>query len=145
MMRVFFLPICKASEVGVSTHSACHRVVPGQPQAKTWQTEPLYGSASDLFTHRPPSCGHANFVECATGNGHGIVIAGGGLAGQRCAETLRRSGYEQRIRMVCSRTARGRTTAPLSKELLAERSATPSFRFAPSSGTATRRSSSCSA
>ncbi len=29
-------------------------------------------------------------------NGDGIVIAGGGLAGQRCAETLRRAGYEQR-------------------------------------------------
>ena len=39
MMRVCFLPICKASEVGVSAHSARHRVISGQPQAKTWQSK----------------------------------------------------------------------------------------------------------
>jgi predicted NAD/FAD-dependent oxidoreductase len=27
----------------------------------------------------------------------GVVIVGGGLAGQRCAETLRRNGYEDRV------------------------------------------------
>ena len=31
----------------------------------------------------------------------GIVIAGGGLAAQRCAETLRARGYDGPIRMVC--------------------------------------------
>ncbi|MGB0091794.1 MAG: FAD-dependent oxidoreductase [Solirubrobacteraceae bacterium] len=52
-------------------------------------------------------------------NGDGIVIAGGGLAGQRCAETLRRSGYEREIRMVCSEPRRPYDRPPLSKELLA--------------------------
>ncbi len=33
------------------------------------------------------------------------MIAGGGLAAQRCAETLRRVGYEGRIRIVCAERA----------------------------------------
>jgi 3-phenylpropionate/trans-cinnamate dioxygenase ferredoxin reductase component len=49
----------------------------------------------------------------------GIVIAGGGLAGQRCAETLRRSGYAGPIRVVCSEPRRPYDRPPLSKELLA--------------------------
>ena len=63
-------------------------------------------------------------------NGDGIVIAGGGLAGQRCAETLRRSGYEQEIKMVCSEPRRPYDRPPLSKELLAgaERDAELPFR-----------------
>ncbi|HUO71797.1 MAG TPA: FAD-dependent oxidoreductase [Solirubrobacteraceae bacterium] len=48
----------------------------------------------------------------------GIVIAGGGLAGQRCAETLRRSGYEQPIRMLCAEVHRPYDRPPLSKEML---------------------------
>ncbi|MGZ4188076.1 MAG: NAD(P)/FAD-dependent oxidoreductase [Solirubrobacteraceae bacterium] len=51
----------------------------------------------------------------------GIVIAGGGLAGQRCAESLRRGGYERAIRMVCSEPRRPYDRPPLSKELLCDR------------------------
>ena len=51
----------------------------------------------------------------------GIVIAGGGLAGQRCAETLRRGGYERAIRIVCAEPHRPYDRPPLSKELLAGR------------------------
>ena len=49
----------------------------------------------------------------------GIVIAGGGLAGQRCAETLRRQGYAGAIRMVCAENHRPYDRPPLSKEMLA--------------------------
>ena len=31
----------------------------------------------------------------------GIVIAGGGLAAQRCCETLRAKGYDGPVRIVC--------------------------------------------
>jgi 3-phenylpropionate/trans-cinnamate dioxygenase ferredoxin reductase component len=48
----------------------------------------------------------------------GIVIAGGGLAGQRCAEALRRGGYEGAIRVVCSEPHRPYDRPPLSKALL---------------------------
>jgi NADPH-dependent 2,4-dienoyl-CoA reductase/sulfur reductase-like enzyme len=47
------------------------------------------------------------------------VIVGGGLAGQRCAETLRRSGYEGKLRLVCAEPRRPYDRPPLSKELLA--------------------------
>jgi 3-phenylpropionate/trans-cinnamate dioxygenase ferredoxin reductase component len=50
----------------------------------------------------------------------GIVIAGGGLAGQRCVETLRRAGYERAIRLVCSEPRRPYDRPPLSKELLTD-------------------------
>ncbi len=50
----------------------------------------------------------------------GIVIAGGGLAGQRCAESLRRAGYERAIRLVCSEPHRPYDRPPLSKELLTD-------------------------
>lgn len=48
----------------------------------------------------------------------GIVIAGGGLAGQRCAETLRRAGSERPIRIICDEPHRPYDRPPLSKELL---------------------------
>jgi 3-phenylpropionate/trans-cinnamate dioxygenase ferredoxin reductase component len=48
----------------------------------------------------------------------GVVIVGGGLAGQRCAETLRRSGYEGSIVMVCAEPHLPYDRPPLSKELL---------------------------
>jgi 3-phenylpropionate/trans-cinnamate dioxygenase ferredoxin reductase subunit len=49
----------------------------------------------------------------------GIVIAGGGLAAQRAAETLRRGGYESRVRMICAERHRPYDRPPLSKEVLA--------------------------
>lgn len=53
------------------------------------------------------------------GRDDGIVIAGGGRAGQRCAECLRREGYAGPIRIVCSETHRPYDRPPLSKDLLA--------------------------
>jgi NADPH-dependent 2,4-dienoyl-CoA reductase/sulfur reductase-like enzyme len=50
--------------------------------------------------------------------GDGIVIAGGGLAGQRCAEALRRGGHEGPIRVVCSEPHRPYDRPPLSKAAL---------------------------
>jgi 3-phenylpropionate/trans-cinnamate dioxygenase ferredoxin reductase component len=52
-------------------------------------------------------------------NSNGMVIAGGGLAGQRCCERLRRRGYEGRIRMVCDEPHQPYDRPPLSKEHLA--------------------------
>lgn len=56
-------------------------------------------------------------TRCAHGT-DGIVIVGGGLAGQRCAETLRREGWERPIRVLCEETHRPYDRPPLSKELL---------------------------
>lgn len=47
-----------------------------------------------------------------------IVIAGGGLAAQRCAEALRRAGYDGTIRMVCAEPRPPYDRPPLSKQLL---------------------------
>ena len=52
-------------------------------------------------------------------SGPGVVIVGGGLAGQRCAETLRRRGYDDPITMVCAEPVRPYDRPPLSKGLLA--------------------------
>ena len=49
----------------------------------------------------------------------GVLIVGGGLAAQRCAETLRRRGYEGTVRMVCAEPDPPYDRPPLSKELLA--------------------------
>ena len=48
----------------------------------------------------------------------GVLIVGGGLAAQRCAETLRRRGYEGAVRMVCAEPDSPYDRPPLSKELL---------------------------
>jgi NADPH-dependent 2,4-dienoyl-CoA reductase/sulfur reductase-like enzyme len=61
----------------------------------------------------------------------GIVIAGGGLAGQRCAEALRRSGYEGAIRMLCAESHRPYDRPPLSKDLLTGEHAEDSLLFRP--------------
>ncbi len=50
---------------------------------------------------------------------NGIVIVGGGLAAQRCAETLRRRGYEGTVRLVCAEPEPPYDRPPLSKEVLA--------------------------
>ena len=50
----------------------------------------------------------------------GIAIAGGGLAGQRCAEALRRAGYDRAVRMVCAEPHQPYDRPPLSKELLTD-------------------------
>lgn len=50
---------------------------------------------------------------------HGVVIAGGGLAAQRCAETLRRKDYGGRIRIVAAEPVAPYDRPPLCKELLA--------------------------
>jgi len=49
----------------------------------------------------------------------GIVIVGGGLAAQRCAEGLRRRGYEGPARIVCAEPDPPYDRPPLSKEVLA--------------------------
>jgi NADPH-dependent 2,4-dienoyl-CoA reductase/sulfur reductase-like enzyme len=50
---------------------------------------------------------------------HGVLIVGGGLAAQRCAEALRRRGYEGPVRIVCAEPEPPYDRPPLSKELLA--------------------------
>jgi NADPH-dependent 2,4-dienoyl-CoA reductase/sulfur reductase-like enzyme len=50
---------------------------------------------------------------------NGVVIVGGGLAAQRCAEALRRRGYEGPVRIVCAEPEPPYDRPPLSKELLA--------------------------
>ena len=52
-------------------------------------------------------------------SGAGILIAGGGLAGQRCAETLRIRGYDGPIRIACGEPEAPYDRPPLSKGLLA--------------------------
>jgi NADPH-dependent 2,4-dienoyl-CoA reductase/sulfur reductase-like enzyme len=49
----------------------------------------------------------------------GVVIVGGGLAGQRCARTLRASGYDGPVRIVCAEPEPPYDRPPLSKQLLA--------------------------
>lgn len=52
--------------------------------------------------------------------GEGIVIAGGGLAGQRCVEGLRRAGYDGAIRVVCLEPHPPYDRPPLSKAALVD-------------------------
>ena len=48
-----------------------------------------------------------------------VVIVGGGLAGQRFAETLRRQGFDGPLQMICAEPVAPYDRPPLSKELLA--------------------------
>jgi 3-phenylpropionate/trans-cinnamate dioxygenase ferredoxin reductase subunit len=54
-----------------------------------------------------------------------IVIAGGGLAAQRCCERLRRKGYDGQIKMVCDEPHAPYDRPPLSKEYLAGKMTAP--------------------
>jgi 3-phenylpropionate/trans-cinnamate dioxygenase ferredoxin reductase subunit len=63
--------------------------------------------------------------------GEGIVIAGGGLAAQRCAETLRRAGYDGPIRMICAEPRAPYDRPPLSKAVLANAAAEDGLGFRP--------------
>ena len=67
----------------------------------------------------------------ANAAGEGVVIAGGGLAAQRCAETLRRLGYEGRVRMVCAEPHLPYDRPPLSKAVLGDPAAEDSVGFRP--------------
>ena len=49
----------------------------------------------------------------------GILVVGGGLASQRCVETLRSRGYDGRIRVVCGEPELPYDRPPLSKGMLA--------------------------
>ena len=49
----------------------------------------------------------------------GVLIVGGGLAAQRCAEALRRRGYDGPVRIVCAEPDPPYDRPPLSKEVLA--------------------------
>ena len=51
--------------------------------------------------------------------GAGVLIAGGGLAAQRCAETLRGRGYDGPVRILCAEAEPPYDRPPLSKQLLA--------------------------
>jgi NADPH-dependent 2,4-dienoyl-CoA reductase/sulfur reductase-like enzyme len=48
----------------------------------------------------------------------GVLIVGGGLAAQRCAEALRRRGYDGPVRMACAEPEPPYDRPPLSKEVL---------------------------
>ncbi len=60
-----------------------------------------------------------------------MIIVGGGLAGQRCAETLRRQGYEGPIQVVCAERHPPYDRPPLSKEVLSGEQAVDSLAFKP--------------
>jgi 3-phenylpropionate/trans-cinnamate dioxygenase ferredoxin reductase subunit len=55
----------------------------------------------------------------------GIVVAGGGLAAQRCCERLRRAGYDGSIRVVCDEPVAPYDRPPLSKQFLAGKMTDP--------------------
>ena len=63
--------------------------------------------------------------------GEGTVIVGGGLASQRCVETLRARGYEGRVRMVCGEAELPYDRPPLSKGLLAGEVSEPEVSYRP--------------
>ena len=91
--------------------------------------EPRLRELSASAQHRHSHSLHHLSMSTSNGHGAGVVIAGGGLAAQLCAETLRRSGYEGRIRMVCAEERLPYDRPPLSKEVLADAAAEESVAF----------------
>jgi 3-phenylpropionate/trans-cinnamate dioxygenase ferredoxin reductase subunit len=65
-------------------------------------------------------------------SGGGVLIVGGGLAGQRCAERLRRRGYEGALRILCAEHEAPYDRPPLSKAVLAGSAPERSTAFRPS-------------
>lgn len=65
------------------------------------------------------------------GSNPGVVIVGGGLAAQRCAENLRRRGFEEPVRIVCAEVDPPYDRPPLSKEVLAGATEEDSVAFRP--------------
>jgi NADPH-dependent 2,4-dienoyl-CoA reductase/sulfur reductase-like enzyme len=61
----------------------------------------------------------------------GILIVGGGLAAQRCAETLRRRGYEGPVRMASAEPDPPYDRPPLSKAVLADGTGEDEVAFRP--------------
>jgi len=61
--------------------------------------------------------------------GDGILIAGGGLAAQRAAETLRGKGYAGRVRIVSAEAHLPYDRPPLSKAVLADPAADAAVGF----------------
>ncbi len=61
----------------------------------------------------------------------GILIAGGGLAAQRCCETLLKGGHDRPIRIVCAEPRAPYDRPPLSKAVLAGRITIADVAFRP--------------
>jgi NADPH-dependent 2,4-dienoyl-CoA reductase/sulfur reductase-like enzyme len=61
----------------------------------------------------------------------GVLIVGGGLAAQRCAEVLRRRGYDGPVRMACAEAEPPYDRPPLSKEVLSGAAGDDSVGFRP--------------
>lgn len=59
----------------------------------------------------------------------GVVIVGGGLAAQRCAETLRARGFDGPVRIVCAENEAPYDRPPLSKAVLAGTAADETVAF----------------
>ena len=58
-----------------------------------------------------------------------VLIAGGGLAAQRCCETLRRHGFSGSIAIACEESLRPYDRPPLSKAALTGPGEPPAARF----------------
>jgi 3-phenylpropionate/trans-cinnamate dioxygenase ferredoxin reductase subunit len=62
-----------------------------------------------------------------------LLIAGGGLAAQRCCETLRRLGFDRRIVVLCEEPSTPYDRPPLSKSMLIDEREPEGLSFRPAS------------